>query len=315
MVTRRAFTRIHLPASLGLLAFGNNLIAQEWTEDPSTPVRKIPKTDTHMHLFGLEVLEYPWLANAPEINKTFLPEDFIAASRKSNIGKIVFMESGSASDSLKEIEWVIDQAEKDDRIKGIVASGKLQAGGGIHPGIEALMETGWVKGIRGGTNAEILASQDFVKSMRLLGKHNMSMDLLTNPSLFSAIVQAVKQVPGTRFILDHLGNPDIKNNDFDSWSTGINELAKLPNLTCKISGIITRAGKGWTIDMLRPYVLHVIEQFGPDRLVYGGDWPVVLRAGSYLSWSKAFEQLTRQLTKEELQKIYYENADRIYQLV
>lgn len=82
-----------------------------------------------------------------------------------------------------------------------------------------------------------------------------------------------------------------------------------------MSGITTRAGKKWTKAQLEPYLMYVIEQFGTDRLVYGGDWPVVLRAGSYRSWSKAFEKLTGHLSKEELHKIYHQNADRIYNLI
>ena len=313
-MTRRDFHRFSLAASAGLLAMPNMLTSSAEVDACLDGVRKIPKTDTHMHLFGLDHLSYSWLKNAPEINKTFLPEDFIEQTRTSNIGKIVFMESGSDSDSIKEINWVIEQAQKYSRIKGIIASGKILDNGGIQPGMEALLESGWVKGIRGGTNAEILASFAFVEAMNLLAKHELSFDLLTNPSMYSKIFQAVKKVPKTIFILDHLGNPDIKNNDFESWSKGINQLAQLPNLHCKVSGIITRAGKDWTLEMLRPYVHHVIEAFGFDRLVYGGDWPVVLRAGSYQSWSRAFEKLTKGFSKDERRKLYHLNADRIYRL-
>lgn len=313
-MTRRDFHKLSLAASAGTLVSPALVPGEEELGDSTGKVRKIPKTDTHMHLFGLEELEYPWLANSPEINKTFLPKDFIEATRKSNVGKIVFMESGSASDSMKEVRWVMEQAASDPRIKGIVASGKIIAGGSIDPKVEELIETGWVKGIRGGTPAEVLASTDFVRSMNLLAKHKLSFDLLTNPAMFQYVATAVAKVPQTTFILDHLGNPDIKGGGWETWKKGIDELAKLPNMNCKISGIITRAGLGWTIDMLTPYVHYAIERFGFDRIVYGGDWPVVLRAGSYLSWSRAFERLTREFSKEELQKLYHLNADRIYQL-
>ena len=90
----------------------------------------------------------------------------------------------------------------------------------------------------------------------------------------------------------------------DLWKKGIRNLASRPNVNCKISGIITRAGKDWKKREIEPYVLYVIEQFGMDRLVYGGDWPVVLRAGSYQSWARAFEKITRQFSDDELNKIY-----------
>lgn len=310
-MTRREFNQISITAGTGLLAIPNIAIG----ESSLSKVKGIPKTDTHMHLFGLDELEYPWLKNASEINKTFLPEDFIQATQKSNVGKIVFMESGAAKgSSMKEVKWVMEQAKKDARIKGIVAKGTLLENGGIDPLVDELLVTGWVKGIRGGTNAEILASSAFVESMNLLAKHKLSFDILTNPSLFKAITKAVAKVPNTTFILDHLGNPNIKNNDFEDWKRGIDKLAEFPNMNCKISGIITKAGKGWTAEILKPYVHHVIEAFGFNRIVYGGDWPVVLRAGSYLDWSRAFEKLTRGFSKDELHKLYHLNADRIYQL-
>jgi L-fuconolactonase len=102
--------------------------------------------------------------------------------------------------------------------------------------------------------------------------------------------------------------------DFDYWKKGIDELALRPNVNCKISGILTRVGKDWTLKEISPYVHYAIEHFGFDRLVYGGDWPVVLRADSYLAWSRAFEKLTRPYSKDELHKLYHLNADRIYQL-
>ncbi len=179
-------------------------------------LKKIPKTDTHVHLFDLGNLSYSWLKNAPEINRSFSIEDFQAASKNCHIGKILFIVAKKYSNNI--------------------------------------------------------------------------------------------------FILDHMANPDIKTGDTEFWKKGIRALSELPNVICKISGIITRIGKDWTRKKIEPYILYVIEQFGMDRLVYGGDWPVVLRAGSYESWSKVFEKITAQFSKDELHKIYHENADRVYNL-
>ena len=124
----------------------------------------------------------------------------------------------------------------------------------------------------------------------------------------------IENCPSNIFILDHLGNPDVRANEDKPWRAGIDALSALPNVNCKISGIITRAGKGWKKKQIAPYIQYVIERFGMDRLVYGGDWPVVLRAGSYQSWSRAFEKITRQYAEADLIKIYHQNADRIYRL-
>lgn len=312
---RRDFHRISLGASLGLIVPPYMAKLPAETELAGNSAKRMLKTDTHMHLFGLDNLKYSWLKNVPEINKTFLPEDFIQATRKAKVGKIVFMESGTdAGYSLREIDWVIEQAKKDKRIKGIVAKANIQEKGAFEPKLEKLLENGWVKGIRGGIHAEILASESFVRNMNLLAKNKLSFDLLTQPQALPDIAKAVQKTPDTTFILDHLGNPDIKGGEIEQWKKGIDALAEIPHVNCKISGIITRAGKAWTIDMLKPYVYHAIEKFGFDRLVYGGDWPVVLRAGSYISWAKAFEKLTAKFSKDELYKLYHVNADRIYQL-
>jgi L-fuconolactonase len=313
-MTRRNFTRIGLTAAGWLTTTGLAPFGMDERQFPS-PARRIPKTDTHMHLFNLEQLSYPWLQNAPAIHRNFLPSDFVEAARKSNVGKIVFMESGAViEDSRKEIEWVIEQAALDPRIKGIVAKGRILSGGAIDPPVEELLDTGWVKGIRGATDADLLASSDFVRAMKRLAEKNLSFDLLLRPPQFQAAAEAIGKAKSTIFILDHLGNPDIKGNDFESWKRGIDELAERPNVNCKISGLITKAGPDWTLETIKPYVYHAIERFGFDRIVYGGDWPVVLLAGSYRSWSRAFEKLTRSFSKEELHKLYHLNADRIYRL-
>lgn len=313
-MTRRHFSKVSLSSAAGML-IPDRIFPRSEEDSSFQKVKRIPKTDTHVHLFGLDHLDYPWLKNAPEIDKTFLPEDFIEASQKSNVGKILFMESGAASgSSLKEVRWVIEQSKKDSRIKGIIAKGQITREGLIDPPVEELLATGWVKGIRGSTSQDVLASSSFVKSMKMLADNDLSFDLLIQPTLFSEVAKAIKKTPNTTFILDHLGNPDIKGHDFEYWKKGIDDLARLPNINCKISGLITKAGKYWTVQMLKPYVHYVIERFGFERIVYGGDWPVVLRAGSYHSWSRAFEKLTRSFSKTELHRLYHLNADRIYQL-
>lgn len=314
-MNRRFFNRFGLTAlAAGMMGTPLRAMRGQMEYDITT-ARRIPKTDTHMHLFGLEQLAYPWLRNAPEINKTFLPEDFIQASRNSNIGKIIFMESGAAEgSSLREIDWVLSLRERDPRIQGIVARASIRPGGRLDPSPEQLLASGWVKGIRVHTDANLLTSADFTLAMQLAAQNGLSVDLLLQPDLLFQAAEAVGKVPNATFILDHLGNPDIKGGVLAYWKKGLSELARRPNVNCKISGLITRAGTGWTTEMLRPYIHYAIEQFGFDRIVYGGDWPVVLRAGSYRDWARAFEKLTRTFSKDEQHRLYHLNADRIYQL-
>ena len=308
-MNRRKFTQTCMtltPAILGL---------DKFTDLENSRLKKIPKTDTHVHLFDLKNLSYGWLKNAPEINRTFTIEDFKRASKRSNIGKILFMESGAdAGLAVKEAHWVAGLVKKEPRIKGIIAKLALGRGKTTAETLAQLEATQLLKGLRGGFPDDAAISGDFLEGMKLLADRNLSFDLLLNPQRMSVAVELAKKCPDNIFVLDHFGNPDIKKGTMEEWKKGIRALAALPNVNCKMSGIITRVGKGWSLDQIRPYVYYAMEQFGVDRLVYGGDWPVVLRAGAYRSWSKAFEKLTRGLSEDELEKVYHLNADRIYNL-
>ncbi|NND08310.1 MAG: amidohydrolase family protein [Saprospiraceae bacterium] len=312
-MNRRQFQKSNFILGTGLLA-GASLPAFSATIPESG--KKIPKTDTHVHLFNLAELNYPWLDNNPEIKHPYDIQDFAKAARKAKIGKIMFMESGAhPSQSLQEIDWVIKQTKLDKRLQGIIARGDVDIKGRLTPNPEQLLSSGWVKGIRGRLNAELLQSSGFIQGMKTLARHKLSVDLLLTPTGFLDAARAISQCPDTIFILDHLGNPNVKEGDYEVWKKGIRKMAQYPNVNCKISGAIVKIGKDWTADMLKPFVYEAIDSFGFDRIVYGGDWPNSLRVcESYLDWSKVFEQLTQGFSISERNRLYHLNADRIYQL-
>ncbi len=284
-------------------------------ENVDSRLRKIPKTDTHVHLFDLNNLSYGWLKNSPKINRNFDLQDYRKATKTSNIGKMVFMESGTdAGLGLKEATLVSQLALSEPNIKGIVAKADLTQGPGTEKALKKLCELPLVKGIRAGFPKNAASSNDFLEGFKALVDSKLSFDLLLTPPIMDEAVKVAKKFPDTIFILNHIGNPNVGDADTTQWSNGIEKLAELPNVNCKISGIITRFGKDWSAEKIKPYILYVIEKFGMDRLVFAGDWPVVLMAGSYKSWSRAFEKITGQFSDEELHKIYYKNADRIYRL-
>ncbi|MEM6630866.1 MAG: amidohydrolase family protein [Bacteroidota bacterium] len=308
-MNRRKFTQKLILAS-PVVAACTNIWGQHIEK-----IDDIPKTDTHVHLFDLDNFSYSWLNNAPEINRNFGISDFREASKEVNIGKIVFMESGAdAGFGVKEANWVAGLAQKEPRIKGIIAKLALDQGRETAQTLDQLAEVDLLRGIRGPFPEGAHESSLFFQGLELLAERNLSFDfLLSTPRLASAIKVAQK-CPQNVFVLDHLGNPDIPSGDSERWKKGIKQLAAQPNVNCKLSGIITRIGKDWSREEIEPYILYVIDQFGMDRLVYGGDWPVVLRAGSYQSWASVFEEITKQFSKIERQKMYHLNADRIYRL-
>ena len=311
-INRRKFAQKSILGAAGLLM--TDCYAQETNKEKDGP-GKISKTDTHVHFFDLDQFDYHWLKDAPEINRTFSIEDFQEASKKSNISKILFVESGAASGSgIEEAGWVSSLSEKDPRVKGIIANLDISQGKIVSSDLQRLTKLTLVKGIRTGFPQDAHESNSFVDGLNLLAAKHLSYDINAPYHRLSSAAKLIRKCPNNTFVLDHMGNPNIKEGEMEIWKKGIREISELPNVFCKVSGIITKSGKDWTTSLLEPYFMQVMESFGVERLMYGGDWPVVLLAGSYLSWSLAFEDLTKGLSNYELLQIYNRNADRIYQL-
>ena len=128
-------------------------------------------------------------------------------------------------------------------------------------------------------------------------------------------IALVRACPKVSFVLDHFGNPDIKNKTMEPWRSQISELSQLPNVCCKLSGIVTLADdKKWTPEDLAPFVDHVITSFGTNRVLFGGDWPVVLLASEYRRWAETAQLLLAKLPAIDRKKILHDNAIRVYRL-
>ena len=125
----------------------------------------------------------------------------------------------------------------------------------------------------------------------------------------------VRACPETAFVLDHLAKPDVKGHRLEPWRAQMAELAEFPNVVCKVSGLVTEADHArWTPSELEPYVSHVLALFGEDRVLFGGDWPVVTTAASYQRWVSVLDDFTSQLALAARQKLWSDNARRIYRL-
>ena len=125
----------------------------------------------------------------------------------------------------------------------------------------------------------------------------------------------MRRCPEVAFILDHIGKPGVKAGLLDPWRAHIREMAALPNVVCKLSGVTTEADhKNWTREQLRPYIDHVIDCFGPDRILYGGDWPVSELAGRYLQWLATLDWATAGFSPADKRKLFRDNAVKAYRL-
>jgi L-fuconolactonase len=274
----------------------------------------LPIIDTHLHLWDLNRLDYPWLKNPKNIlSRNFLLKDYHAASQGCPIEKMVFVECGrDPNQYLEEVDWVIDIQEKDNRIAGMVAYFPLEKGEEGMKEMEILAERDIVRGIR---KAFMPEHSGFDVGIQILKKMGFSYDLNIRPAELPAAYSFAKANPDLVIILDHIANPDIGNMDWKVWSKAIAPFSSLDNVSCKISGMLTKTNQSKNSrEQMTPYFNTVLEVFGIDRVIFGGDWPVLLRAASYQDWIKVFYALSNTLSSSEKRKLYHQNARTVYRL-
>lgn len=219
----------------------------------------------------------------------------------------------------QEVEWVSEVARTEPRIRGIVAWAPLEKGAQAEPDLARLAANPLVKGIRRIIQFEsdpgFCLRPEFVRGVQLLHAHGLSFDLCINHLQLSNTIKLVRQCPDVRSVLDHIGKPDIKSGRLDPWRDELRELSKLENVWCKLSGLATEADHAkWTAADLRPYIDHVIECFGFDRVMFGGDWPVSTQATTYPRWVATVDEALQGCAPEELRKVYVTTAEAFYRV-
>jgi len=277
--------------------------------------------DTHMHLWNPEHFRMPWTDGDILLKRPYPIDVYREHTAAVPIEAMIFVECDVVPHyAFLEAQWAIECAKTEPRIQGIVAACPVEFGLRTRAYIEALVALGpLVKGVRrllqDEHDANFCLQTEFVRGVQLLSDYQLSFDICIRHWQLPAVIALVRQCPDTQFILDHLGKPDVKVHRLEPWRTQIRELAALPNVACKISGLVTEADAAvWEIDDLIPYVEHAIEVFGEERVAFGGDWPVMLGASSYTRWVKTLQACTDSLTEKAKRKLWSENARRLYRL-
>ena len=279
-----------------------------------------PIVDTHLHIWDTNRLRYPWLDGIPLLNKPYVLEDYNQATGPVQVEKMVFLQCEcEPSQFMQEAEWVTEQAQIDPRIQGIVPWVPLEQGDAGRVHLEALARNPLIKGVRRiiqfEPDPEFCLRPDFVAGVQALADYGLSFDICIHEGQMANTIKMVQQCPNVQFILDHIGKPQIKNQLMEPWRTEIKQLAGLPNVWCKVSGLVTEADhKHWTPADLRPYIDHVIESFGFDRVIYGGDWPVAFQATKYPRWVSTLEDAVAGASEHEVRALFRDNAIRFYRL-
>jgi L-fuconolactonase len=286
----------------------------------SSAMPDFPLIDTHVHLWEPGRLNYAWLAGVPALNRPHALAEFRRDCGGVAVVKWVFVQCECVpAQSQAEAEWVSGLAQRDPRLGGIVAQAPLEIGAAVAPALARLAALPLVKGVRRLLQAEaddaFCLRPDFVRGVQLLPQFGLSFDLCIFHRQLANVIQLVRRCPEVSFVLDHIGKPDIKAGRLDPWRTELRELAALPNVTCKLSGLVTEADwAAWTPADLQPYLDHVLACFGADRVMFGGDWPVSTQATDYPRWVATLDAALGGCSRDERHRIYVRNAERVYRV-
>ncbi|MFM1549639.1 MAG: amidohydrolase family protein [Lentisphaeria bacterium] len=278
-----------------------------------------PIIDTHLHLSDPARISYPWINSAPVLNRPFTIDDYREACGDVEVEAMVFMEVDPyVDDRQEEIDFVCEVAETEPRLKGMVAQAPLEQGAAIRPELENLANNPLIKGVRRllqDEDVDFCLATSFIEGVRQLPDFGIPFDICIYHRHLANVVKMVQQCPDVQFILDHIGKPGIKDGLLEPWKSDLKNLAALPNVMCKISGMTTEADmENWTRDDLRPYFDHVIECFGFDRVVYGGDWFVASLATTYPRFVETLDWAVAGCSDDELKKLYRDNAQKFYRI-
>lgn len=281
--------------------------------------------DTHQHLWDTKSLDVPWLKDkeAAKIATPHTMADYLREAKGLGIIKTIYMEIDAAeSAQAKEADFVIATCKggKTPMKKGVISGRPATAG--FADFARKYKDVAYIQGFRQILHPPnrpkgLCLQPQFVKNIQLLGELGKSYDLCIRPGELLDGDKLVAQCPKTRFVVDHCGNGEAnwggKGADFELWKKGIVALAKRPNTIIKLSGVIkTTSEKGNKIAELKPLTSHVIQSFGPSRVIWASDWPVCEFKASLKEWVETAHALTSNLSSADQKKIFHDNAAKFY---
>lgn len=273
--------------------------------------------DTHQHLWDPSKIPIAWCEGHPVLDRRFDLGDYMAASEGCGVTKTLFMECDvDDAHQLEEAQSIQRLAVGNPLIAGIVASGRPE-NPRFPDHLDKLAALDRIRGLRrvlhvvpDGVSQQAL----FRENLRRLPSYRLTFDVCALSRQLPLVLELILACPDVTFVLDHCGGPDVKGRTLDPWRSDMLALSEQPNISCKISGLVTHAAAAWTAADLRPWIEHVIQCFGWDRVVWGGDWPVCTVRSPLRRWVATTHELLAGCTPEQTRKLLCLNAERIYRI-
>ena len=272
--------------------------------------------DSHQHFWQIEKFNYEWMSAADKIlYRDFLPAAFEQVLKENGVTKSVAVQ---AHQSIAEALWLLELSNQFDFIAGVVGWVDLQSEKLIEQ-LDELTKHPKFKGVRHVVQDEPaddwIIRQRVINGIKTLAKYGLSYDILVFPRHLFYAKRLVEQCPEIQFVIDHLAKPPIAKGEIKQWANDINELAKFPNVHCKLSGMVTEANhQNWTKDDLQPYANVVLEAFGAERVMFGSDYPVCLLAASYQTVLETYQSFLQHFSQTDQDLILSGNAQKFYRL-
>ena len=274
------------------------------------------RIDAHQHFWKYDPVEYGWIGDGMDgLKRDRLPADLAPLLRTAHLDGSVAVQARS---TLEETEWLLAVADQNPFIKGVVGWVDL-----VSPDVQRSLERFSAhprfRGVRHIVQSEpddgFMLRQDFRRGIGRLAEFGLTYDILVFPRHLPAAYELVTLFPSQTFVLDHIAKPFIKDHSLSPWDADIRRLASQPNVYCKVSGLVTEADwKNWKPADFFPYLDAVFEAFGPQRILFGSDWPVCTLAGDYADVTRLIKDYTRQLSAQELAEVWGGTAEKAYNL-